>query len=187
MRFREIFEGQNTTPFTCLQAVTDIVGKENISLDRNSIKPNQFLITSVDLDDKYNQIDKKDASRMYPHQLAGKNKAIAFAAFSRRTDADNAPSPFFKDMPELDEKPFSGTITVPDINSRDAAHIASAVHEAYHAWIFSRSKAGNLYANEKMVNQLAEKWLKKHLSGIQLHAALEVITHSRISYGHNEE
>ncbi len=40
-----------------------------------------------------------------------------------------------------------------------------------------------VYANEKIINNLAEKWLRKHLSGPALHVALETITGSRISYG----
>lgn len=71
-----------------------------------------------------------------------------------------------------------------DLFSNAAVDIATAAHEAYHAWLHNRSR-GKVYTNEKMVNQLATKWLKKHLTGVNLHVALERILKSKISYGHN--
>jgi hypothetical protein len=59
-----------------------------------------------------------------------------------------------------------------------------AVHEACHAYVHDKVKgAGQAYSNEKIINNLAEKWLRKHLSGPALHVALEAIIGSRISYG----
>jgi hypothetical protein len=78
-----------------------------------------------------------------------------------------------------------GAIEIKDPDSRDAREVAIAVHEACHAWIHARAKGGRVSSNEKIVNQLAEKWLRKHLSGVQLHVALEAIVKSRISYGSN--
>ncbi|WP_407305366.1 hypothetical protein [Acinetobacter sp.] len=77
-----------------------------------------------------------------------------------------------------------GTIYLVNLNSRDAADVAQAAHEAYHAWMTVKSP-GKIYQNEKFTNQLATKWLKKNLSGVELHAALEMILKSKISYGHN--
>jgi len=77
-----------------------------------------------------------------------------------------------------------GTIYLLDLNSRDAGAVAQAAHEAYHAWMTAKSK-GKIYQNEKLTNQLATKWLKKNLSGMELHSALEMILKSKIDYGHN--
>lgn len=59
-----------------------------------------------------------------------------------------------------------------------------AAHEACHAYVHDKTKgAGRVHANEKIINNLAEKWLRKHLTGTALHVAIETITGSRISYG----
>ena len=79
---------------------------------------------------------------------------------------------------------FPGTIEIPNANSMDAADVAQAAHEAYHAWMTVKSK-GTIWRNEKFTNQLATKWLKKNLSGVELHVALETILKSKIEYGHN--
>lgn len=79
---------------------------------------------------------------------------------------------------------FPGTITLPNPMSRDAVDVAYAAHEAYHGWLTVRSPGG-IFKNEKIVNQQATKWLKKNLTGMQLHSALETILKSKINYGHN--
>jgi hypothetical protein len=77
-----------------------------------------------------------------------------------------------------------GSINVPDLDSKAAKDVAVAVHEAYHAYVHDRTKGrGVVHSNEKIINNLAEKWLRAHLSGPALHVALETITQSRISYG----
>ncbi|WP_152570928.1 hypothetical protein [Massilia sp. LC238] len=75
-----------------------------------------------------------------------------------------------------------GKLFLPALDSRDAAHIATAAHEACHARMFMNAK-GNIWRNEKITNQLAANWLRKNLSGMRLHVALETITQSNISYG----
>lgn len=82
-------------------------------------------------------------------------------------------------------KPEAGTIEVPDLNSRDARFVAMAAHEAFHAFILSKSPKTKLFRNEKYVNQLATKWVKKNITGMALHVALETILQSKIDYGHN--
>jgi hypothetical protein len=78
------------------------------------------------------------------------------------------------------------TIEIRDYDSRDAADLACAVHEAYHAYIhYKTGRKGRLAFNEKMVNILATKWLKKNLKGMELRVALDWIMHSKINYGHN--
>lgn len=77
-----------------------------------------------------------------------------------------------------------GSINVPNLESHAAKDVAVAVHEACHAYVHDRTKgSGRVHANEKIINNLAERWLRKHLSGPALHVALETITGSRISYG----
>jgi hypothetical protein len=77
-----------------------------------------------------------------------------------------------------------GSINVPNLESRAAKDVAVAVHEACHAYVHDRTKGrGRVYSNEKIINTLAERWLRKHLSGPALHVALETILGSRISYG----
>ena len=87
-------------------------------------------------------------------------------------------SPMFKDTDN-----GVGSINLPDLDSTAARDVAIAAHEAYHAYVHSKSQGGFASANEKIINNLAEKWLRKHLSGPALHAALEQIVGSRISYG----
>lgn len=70
-------------------------------------------------------------------------------------------------------------------DSHDARDVGTAVHEAFHAKIALGSR-GSLYSNEQLVNKMAEKWLRAHLTGMELHVALEGVTKSRISYRHTE-
>jgi hypothetical protein len=136
MKFSELFEAQATVPFTCMQAVSNIIGKDNITTDKNNIKPTQFLLTNVDMQDEWNVIPA-EVKQQKPNMFRdGQTKARHFAAFSRRTEYDNMPNSMWKDDPNYQHQPYLGTITVPNANSKDAADVASAVHEAYHAWIF---------------------------------------------------
>ena len=80
-----------------------------------------------------------------------------------------------------DDEP-GGSIEVKDLESHEAAAVAIAVHEAYHAYANHKSKGG-VYRNEKIVNSLAEKWLRKHLVGPELMVALEKILGSKLHYG----
>ena len=92
-------------------------------------------------------------------------------------------SPMFRDT---EESGPGGSINIPNLNSHAARDVATAVHEAYHAYVHNKVKgAGRAYSNEKIINNLAEKWLRSHLSGSALHVALETILGSRISYGSN--
>jgi hypothetical protein len=87
--------------------------------------------------------------------------------------------PMFNDTTGYGE---GGSINLPNPDSTAAADVAIAVHEAYHAYVHDKSH-GRAFANEKIINNLAEKWLRKHLTGPELHVALEKIVGSRISYG----
>lgn len=94
--------------------------------------------------------------------------------------ASNEP-PMFRDT---EESGAGGSINIPSLESKAARDVAVAVHEACHAYVHDRTKgSGQVHANEKIINNLAEKWLRKHLSGTALYVALETITGSRISYG----
>lgn len=78
-----------------------------------------------------------------------------------------------------------GSINLPNLDSTAAKDVAIAAHEAYHAYVHNKSQGGVVHANEKIINNLAEKWLRNHLSGTALHIGLEQIVGSRISYGPN--
>jgi len=86
--------------------------------------------------------------------------------------------PMFRDTDD-----GTGSINLPNLDSTAAKDVAVAAHEAYHAYVQSKSQGGVAYANEKIINKLAEKWLRNHLSGPALHVALEKIVGSKISYG----
>lgn len=89
--------------------------------------------------------------------------------------------PMFKDT---EEDGPGGSINIPNLESKAARDVAIAVHEACHAYVHDKTKgSGRVHANEKIINNLAEKWLRKHLSGTALHVAIETIVGSRISYG----
>lgn len=75
-----------------------------------------------------------------------------------------------------------GSINLPNLDSTAARDIAVAAHEACHAYVHTKSQ-GRAFSNEKIINKLAEKWLRQHLTGPELHVALETIIGSRISYG----
>ena len=95
---------------------------------------------------------------------------------------DSSP-PMFRDT---EESGPGGSINIPNLESKAARDVAVAVHEAYHAYVHDRTKGqGAVHSNEKIINNLAEKWLRGHLTGPALHVALETITSSRISYGQN--
>ena len=72
------------------------------------------------------------------------------------------------------------------IESRNSEDITPAVHEAYHAQLYLKSKGqGQFHGNEKVVNDLAEKWLKKNLGGFNVQVAMDKLGVSRIGYGIN--
>lgn len=111
---------------------------------------------------------------------------------NRVTNDEDALTPNMYYVYQSNEKPMFkdtdngvGSINLPDLSSTAARDVAVAAHEAFHAYVHSKSQGGIVHANEKIINNLAEKWLRKHLSGPALHAAIEKITGSRISYGSN--
>ena len=186
MKLHEILnEGRADAPFTCLQVLQNILGSEHVSTNIKTIKPNQFLVQNVSQD--FAQYVSPKDRQAQPHVFrGGEVRPHTASAFSRRTAADNQPNPRFKDEDwYTPPTPHLGVISVP-FQSREAAAIATTAHEAYHAWLWAKSNSqGQVFANEKMVNQLAVKWLRKNLTGMVLHAAMEAIVHSKISYGHN--
>jgi hypothetical protein len=96
--------------------------------------------------------------------------------------ASSAP-PMFRDT---EESGPGGSINIPNLDSTAAKDVAIAAHEAYHAYVHDKTQGGgHVHANEKIINKLAEKWLRNHLSGPALHVALEAIVGSKISYGPN--
>ena len=92
----------------------------------------------------------------------------------------NSP-PAFEDTEEPGQP--GGAIRLHDLEATDPQSVAEAAHEACHAYAHSKSTSGMLYTNEKIINNLAEIWLKKNLSGTALHFALEHILGSKLHYG----
>jgi len=79
-----------------------------------------------------------------------------------------------------------GSIEVHNMGSKAAADVAVGVHEACHALVHRKTGGeGRLSSQEKIVNNMAERWIRKHLHGMAQHVALETITGSRIDYGPN--
>lgn len=83
----------------------------------------------------------------------------------------------------IDDEEGGGSISVPNFNSTAAGDVAVAAHEAFHALVHNKARGGMAFTNEKIINNMTERWLRKNLKGTQLHAALEKIVGSRVSYG----
>lgn len=155
-----------------------------------------------ELKQRYGEFDPEDKPMLPTTKVGGAPAPTLWTAYdaiesilgrSRVTDDEDALEPgmyyiyqsnepaMFKDT---NDSGTGGSINVPNLESRAARDVAVAVHEACHAYVHDRTKGrGRVHANEKIINNLAEKWLRNHLSGTALHVALETITGSRISYG----
>ncbi len=85
----------------------------------------------------------------------------------------------------MDCKPGEGgSIGLRDLYGTTPKDIAEAAHEAYHAYLHMIGEDDD---DEKLVNQLALKWLHQHLTGEDLQAAIEHIASSNKSYGHHAQ
>lgn len=158
--------------------------------------------SDAELRQRYGDFDPEDKPMLPTTQVGGAPAPTLWTAYdairnilgtSRVTDDDddlqpgmyyvyasNEP-PMFKDT---EESGPGGSINIPNLDSKAARDVAIAVHEACHAYVHDKTQgSGRVHANEKIINNLAEKWLRKHLSGPALHVAIETITGSRISYG----
>ena len=62
--------------------------------------------------------------------------------------------------------------------------LAEAAHEASHA-VLHLEFGGDVFKDEARTNAMAAAWLHRNVAGFKLHAALELITQSNISYGCN--
>jgi hypothetical protein len=160
--------------------------------------------SDIELKQRYGNFDPEDKPMLPTTQLSREPAPTLWTAYdairdvlgsNRVTDdedniqpgmyyvyQDSGP-PMFRDT---EESGPGGSINVPNLESKAARDVAIAVHEAYHAYVHDKTQgAGIVHSNEKIINNLAEKWLRKHLSGPALHVAIEAITGSRISYGTN--
>jgi predicted chitinase len=166
----------------------------------------EFIIEAEASDDelekRYGKFDPEDKPMMPTTRIGGAPAPTLWTAYeaienilgkNRVTDNDDDiepgmyyvyqsnESPMFKDT---EESGTGGSINIPNLDSKAARDVAMAAHEAYHAYVHDKTKgSGRIHANEKIINNLAEKWLRNHLSGSALHVAIETITGSRISYG----
>ena len=158
--------------------------------------------SDAELKQRYGEFDPEDKPMLPTTKVGGAPAPTLWTAYdaiesilgrSRVTDdedniepgmyyvyASNEPA-MFRDT---NDSGSGGSINIPSLDSKAARDVAVAVHEACHAYVHDKTKgAGAVHSNEKIINNLAEKWLRKHLSGPALHVALETITGSRISYG----
>ena len=158
--------------------------------------------SDIELKQRYGDFDPEDKPMLPTTRVGGAAAPTLWTAYeaienilgkNRVTDDDeniepgmyyvyqSSESPMFKDT---EESGTGGSINIPNLDSKAARDVAMAVHEAYHAYVHDKTKgSGRVHANEKIINNLAEKWLRNHLSGSALHVAIETITGSRISYG----
>lgn len=170
------------------------------------MKIKEFIIeaeaSDAELRQRYGDFDPEDKPMLPTTRLGGAPAPTLWTAYDvirdilgkdkvTDDDADLEPgmyyvyqsneSPMFRDT---EESGPGGSINIPDLDSKAAKDVAVAAHEACHAYVHDKVKgAGRAYSNEKIINNLAERWLRKHLSGSALHVALETIIGSRVSYG----
>ena len=158
--------------------------------------------SDAELKQRYGDFEPEDKPMLPTTQVGGAPAPTLWSAYatiqnilgrSRVTDDEDAIEPgmyyvyqsagpaMFNDTNDAGP---GGSINVPSLESRAARDVAVAAHEACHAYVHDKTQgSGRVHANEKIINNLAEKWLRSHLSGPALHVALEAITGSRISYG----
>ncbi len=158
--------------------------------------------SDVELKQRYGDFDPEDKIMLPTTKLSREPAATLWTCYdaiqnilgkNRVTDDEDEIEPGMYYVYQSNEDPMfrdtedsgpGGSINLPDLESRSARDVAVAVHEACHAYVHDKLKgAGRAYSNEKIINNLAERWLRKHLSGSALHVALETIIGSRISYG----
>ena len=158
--------------------------------------------SDIELKQRYGEFDPEDKPMLPTTKVGGAPAPTLWSAYetiqsilgrNRVTDDEDDLEPGMYYVYSSNESPMfrdtndsgpGGSINVPNLESKAAKDVAIAAHEACHAYVHDRTKgAGVVYSNEKIINNLAEKWLRKHLSGPALHVALETIAGSRISYG----
>ena len=158
--------------------------------------------SDIELKQRWGDFEPTDKPMLPTTQIGGAPAPTLWTAYdairsilgnNRVTDDEDALEPGMYYVYQSNEAPMfkdteasgpGGSINIPNLESKAARDVAMAVHEACHAFVHDRTQgAGRVHANEKIINNLAEKWLRRHLSGPALHVALETITGSRISYG----
>jgi len=161
----------------------------------------EAVASDADLKARYGDFDPEDKPMLPTTHVGGAPAPTLWTAYDvirnilgrdRVTDDDDELGPGMYYVYQSSEPPKFrdtddgvGSINLPNLESTAARDVAQAAHEAYHAYVHSKSRGGVVHANEKIINNLAEKWLRKHLSGPALHVGLEQIVGSRISYGPN--
>lgn len=158
--------------------------------------------SDIELKQRYGDFDPEDKPMLPQTQLTKEPAPTLWTCYaaiesilgrSRVTDDEDSIEPGMYYVYQSNEPPMfkdtedsgpGGSINIPNLESRSARDVAMAAHEACHAYVHDKLKGqGRVHSNEKIINNLAEKWLRKNLSGSALHVALEAILGSRISYG----
>lgn len=160
--------------------------------------------SDTELKQRYGEFDPEDKPMLPTTKVGGAPAPTLWTAYdaiesilgrSRVTDDEDAIRPGMYYVYQSNEPAMfrdtndsgpGGSINIPNLESKAARDVAVAVHEACHAYVHDKVKGvGRAYSNEKIINNLAERWLRKHLSGSALHVALEAILGSKISYGND--
>jgi hypothetical protein len=145
-----------TTQWTTLAAIEDVLGKDMVIKWDNMRPP------------KLKQLQPNKVYVMLYH-IVGSISFIPQLDYLKKTGQ------------------LCGIISVRSLVSRNADDVSMAVHEAYHAKLWFKVKGqGNFYGNEKVVNDLAEKWLKKNIRGFNVQVGMDKIGTSRAGYGVNK-
>lgn len=160
---------------------------------------NEAEPSDIEFKQRYGEFDPEDKPMLPYNQLSNEPASTLWSAYDvvrdilgthRVTADDEQLKPGMYYVYQSSEPPMFrdtddgvGSINLPNLESTSARDVAVAAHEAYHAYVHNKVQGGEIYGNEKVINNLAEKWLRKHLSGSALHVALEKIVGSRINYG----
>jgi hypothetical protein len=155
--------------------------------------------SDVELKQRYGDFDPEDKPMLPRTQLKREPAATMWSAEEvvvdilgrkRVTTDDDELEPGMFYLYQSNEPPMFrntddgvGSINLPNLDSTSARDVATAAHEAYHAYVLTKAPDGVAYTNEKIINKLTEKWLRKNLSGSALLVALEHVLGSKLSYG----
>lgn len=152
---------KSTSEWTLVAAVKDILG-DSVAVEWNNMRPP----TGKQL--------KPGKIYIVPNIRSGGRSAFI----------PNSPPKAKKGKPAPEPVAPGGIIFVPKvILGRNSDDLAITVHEAYHAKLYMKAGGiGQFHGNEKVVNDLAEKWLKAHLKGFNVQVAMDMIGVSRKGY-----
>ena len=180
MRAKEfLFEYKSApTNITPIQAVISVLGQDRVTTDRDSKDLNKIVLidgSHARIEDELRKGKKQTDFDTFTKKEMDKIKITMYPNEANVHSVDAAFRHGGKNYP--------ARIYLPSFDNSSAVYVAVAVHEAYHAKIYLGTRGqGALTSNEKIVNDLTEKWLRSKLSGFALHAGLTTVANSRSFY-----